>query len=295
MKLHHTRTNKTPAFTLIELLVVIAIIAILAAMLMPALGAAKRKAAMASCISNQRQLLLAWRMYADDNNDYMVGGNCKLSSDWRIEPGDGTYTTVPTIPLTMTDATEKNKFMDVEGFKQGGLYKYCNNPNIMRCPGDDRYAQGNTAFCSYAITTGMNGAATATYPYVIPIKKQSAIKHPTEAFVFVEESSYAQPGGTYYEDQNCWAIGFLQTSTAPNYAGVCFWDAPAAFHKTTTVFGFADGHAESHKWVDQATFSCANYAGSGKPGYCQSQGTIANCPHDLQYVAQHYVFQDNNN
>src|SRR5208282_533481 len=60
-------------FTLIELLVVIAIIAILAALLLPALAAAKKKAQQAACLSNQKQLALAWMMYADDHSDQVVG------------------------------------------------------------------------------------------------------------------------------------------------------------------------------------------------------------------------------
>jgi len=287
-----SRKNSHTGFTLIELLVVIAIIAILAALLLPALSQAKKKASMAVCQSNNKQMMLAWKMYADDNNDHMVGADCNSSGDWRVEADK----TTATIPLSMTDPATRNQYMDEQGFLQGGLAKYCKNSGIIRCPGDPRLQWGITPYCSYSVPTGMNGTPAASVGAVQPLKKQSDIRHPSDAISIDEEASTQQPGGTYYENQDNWVVIFAQTSSAANgWSGVQFWDAPAAFHGHLTVFAFADGHAESHKWLDDWTVTCANYHGADKPGFVKNNGTMANCSHDLVWLAPRYVFQSNNN
>src|SRR6516225_984165 len=112
MNLRAPRNRKCSAFTLIELLVVIAIIAILAAMLLPALAAAKRKAYVTVCINNQKQLLLGWKLYANDNSDKIVGSNCKTATDWRIAPFNPAFV-FPNVPASYSPA-QINQFLDEE-------------------------------------------------------------------------------------------------------------------------------------------------------------------------------------
>src|SRR5262245_10602347 len=129
-----TSTRSFRAFTLIELLVVIAIIAILAAMLLPALAKAKLKACASTCLSNQKQLGLAWMMYSDDNNDRIVGFNQALPQDWRVAPYSTSYQ-MPALPPGAS-VSELARFLDEAGFKQGAFNPYIKNPAVIHCCGD---------------------------------------------------------------------------------------------------------------------------------------------------------------
>ena len=234
-------------FTLIELLVVIAIIAILAAMLLPALAKAKIQAQKTYCMNNLKQIQLAWVMYSSENNDQLVpvsNYDPNFPTDPKVQPGAAEAQLYPGSMAGPPMST------NVLFARLGLLYPCLNSADVFKCPADPKKtAAGDPTIRSYSANGWMNPTAstlasgylhpTATY---IVFKKQTDIRRPSDLYIMLEESP-----GTINDD---WFVEDPDTPTQ-------WTDMPAAYHNNTCMILFADGHAQNCKWTDRKVLSQA--------------------------------------
>jgi len=248
---------------LIELLVVIAIIAILAALPLPVLSAAKQKARRLGCLNNLRQLSLACKMYADDNRGLLV-------SCWPI--GFGSYPVNPYswcpgwvsfIQPTDFDYGPSPQFdcTNVYALQQGAIWQYVKSPGVYRCPADDRNVDGVPVVRSYSMNSWMSGRSFgdpsgASTTFMTPgsdtaltyqfFRRESQIPSPSQMWTLIDEAAATINDSLFLVDMAA-VNGIL--------------DMPSNRHGKSYELGFVDGHMENIK----VAASITTWAGSGDP------------------------------
>jgi prepilin-type N-terminal cleavage/methylation domain-containing protein/prepilin-type processing-associated H-X9-DG protein len=223
--------RRNRAFTLIELLVVIAVIAVLMSILMPALQRARESGKRAACLSNLKQLTLAWNMYADESDDRLVNGATGYSNvnqAWGDHRNERAW---------VDGYSNSDWDVQIKAIRDGALFPFVKNERLYKCP-TGRRGQALT----YSIMFSMNAVCHTWVQGVkgAHVKKRTEIKpNLAQRLVFIDEG-YMKP--------DAYAVYYQQAT---------WFDNPPVRHGDGVTVSFADGHVEHWKWRAAETIKYA--------------------------------------
>jgi len=230
----NTKPKPKRAFTLIELLVVIAIIAILAAMLLPALTKAKSKAHSIACLNNLRQLQISYQLYVTDNDDWLPRN---ISRNNRALPGSWV------LGNAQLDSNPTN-------ITEGSLYAQAPSASIYRCPTDRSMVSQNPSvprLRGYSLVGWLNSEADwegIRWPSgtIKPVRRWSQAKGASagQCFTFIEDHEQSIDDGIFAVSQNNWF--------PPDPITDSWMELPTDRHDQGCNLAFVDGHVERHRW-----------------------------------------------
>ena len=226
------------------------------AILMPTLRAAKDHARRVHCVSNVKYLALAWFMYQDDNDGELVPGHTD-PGNWVLRPSSG--------------ATVEEKKQCI---RDGLLYPYVGKEvDVYACPSDQREKDPrNYTFRSFSIAGGANGESWSGYTQA---KKYTDLKRPGQRYIFVEEI-----------DPRGYNVGSWQMNPGPK----TWVDPVAMWHNEKSTLGYADGHAEMHRWMDRHFIEWNLKAMYNEP-FTFSLSPPSDEREDIEFMAQGFPYK----
>jgi len=277
-------TMRRNGFTLIELLVVIAIIALLLSILVPSLAAVKELATVANCLSNQKNIALAFIAYCQDNDDNMCSGYVYDDMNVREVPS---WVRAPLVydvagSFTLASDSELNTETRQNGLREGAIYPYLNDVKVFHCPGDKRLTKGGASYFSENPPGPIN---------IYQIYRSYSMPD----FYIVNGSNQEKKLGNigaagskllFVEDQYPKWYNIDSWSYYPGRQNL--WDPLGNYHNKSCTFAFADGHAEHYKWRDKRTWLYMENRDTAPVGRLQE---FIPRNEDLDWLDRHYPWK----